>query len=277
MKTMETKTGREIWELISSVPEIDEVEPIPIPECKVRAIERLVEVLLVSLSRHRDQLTSPFVYQVSNLAEKGWRWKKFSFIPFSLPSVSDIQKMERLKDGRKKRRKREFKELIFQILSPPKISLKLKFRVNRTRDGIFYTTTTLYIFRSSLLNLLQSYGHLILGRILSGQPTLEVQIPEFVIPLQGEPFTEGFAIFSSLPPFAILSVKIPKDYPTDWELSSVSKGEREMLEEFRLAGEKFWVLRVGWDSDLEPKQVYGKLRELVRYFKRRYRDELKDR
>lgn len=273
---METKTSWEIWELLSSIPELDEVEPIPIPENKVKAVERFVEVLLVSLSRYKDQMTSPFVYQASNLAEKGWRWKKFGSIPFSLPPISDIQKMERLKDERKKRRKRELGKVISQILSPPKISFSLRFKVNRTKEGVFYTTTSLYIFRTSLLDLLQSYGHLILGRLLSGQITPEFQIPESIIPFEGEPFTEGFATFFSLPPFAILFVKVPKDYPTDWDLSLVSKGKREMLDEFSLCGEKFWVLRVKWDGEIEPRQVYGRLRELVRYFRKRFRDELKD-
>ena len=104
---------RTLLPLIAEVLGKEEVEPVQIPEGLVRSLERLIEVLLVSLSDHKDSLTSPFLLEVCQWAEKGLRWKKFhQQIPFSLPPLSDIMKRGRIRDREKKRRKRELLAVI---------------------------------------------------------------------------------------------------------------------------------------------------------------------
>lgn len=189
-----------------------------------------IEVLSLSLYEHRDDLSSPFVYEVCKLAKMGWDWKRFGKVPFSLPPISEIWKREVIRDREKKRRKRELSAVISTVLSPPKFSYHLGFKVNRTGDGVFYTTTNFYLFSSILPFLLERFAHILLSHLLAGRKIVKWEIPEEIIPLKGEPFAEGFVLLFFLPPFAMVIIPIPKGFSEGEQLSMMNEEGREISE-----------------------------------------------
>lgn len=263
--------------LISEILKKEVVEPIPIPEGQVRSLEKLVEVLLLSLYDHEDSLTSPFVYEVCRLAREGWVWKKFSQIPFSLPPLTDILKRKRIRDREKKRRKRELLAVISHILSPPKFSCVLRFKVERTKEGVFSTTTTLQLTSDLLFCLLERYASHLLGFLLRDGSVVEWDIPEKLLFPKGEPFTDGFILFFTLPPFALVFVRIPEGFDEKRELSLMGDERKERLVRFNLGEEKFWCLMVDWENEnLDLQSTYERFKELLRYFKRRLKRKMSD-
>ena len=230
--------------LISEILEKEDIEPVQIPEDQVRNFERLVEVLLLSLHEHIDILSSPFISEVCKWAKKGWIWKRFSQIPFSLPPLSDILKRERIRDREKKRRKRELLAVISHILSPPKFSCVLRFKVERTKEGVFSTTTTLQLTSDLLFCLLERYASHLLGFLLRDGSIVEWDIPEKLLFPKGEPFTDGFILFFTLPPFALVFVRIPEGFDEKRELKLMGDETKERLVRFNFEGERFWCLMV---------------------------------
>lgn len=279
---MREEDKRKIWEILQKTPKIDEIQPIPIPELLVGRAEKLVELLLVSLHRYREILTSPFVYEASSLAKKGWDWKRFGEVPFSLPLITDILSRERVRDREKKGRKRTVRKLASLLLSPPKLVRKMRFQVYRSKSGVYYTMTTLCTFGTILSSLLDSYGEILLRMVLSGSsPVYELPIPKQIVPydeLEDEPFCEGVALFFSYPPFALLLVQLPKDFPSEEDLKWVSEERRERLIEFRVKGTKFWLLLVdeGRERGEDEGEVLERLKGLLRYLKRRVKRRVKE-